>query len=87
MASTRRRPRRLTVREASITGADGKTYRPILRGEARRALLDDLAASYEIGSSIRDLVEDRGLPFGTVRLYLAEAGVTMRPRGDRYRNA
>lgn len=70
-----------TTRTA-VHGADGKRYRPRVKGTARRQLAHDLAASYEIGSSIRELAACRDLPFGTVRRLLREADVAIRPRGD-----
>ncbi|MFE4796166.1 helix-turn-helix domain-containing protein [Streptomyces sp. NPDC056708] len=59
-----------------------RTYRPRLKGDARRALAHDLAESYEAGASIRELAASRDRAYGTVRKLLGEANVTIRPRGN-----
>lgn len=64
-------------------GADGKRYRtPFLTGAARRKVARSLAASYELGSSTRELAACRDMALGTVQRLLREADVQMRPRGD-----
>jgi hypothetical protein len=50
---------------------------PQVRAEVRTQLRD----RYEAGSSIRDLANEFGLSFGTVRALLLEAGVCLRSRG------
>ncbi|MFC8723677.1 helix-turn-helix domain-containing protein [Streptomyces bacillaris] len=49
---------------------------------ARAALARDLTESYDAGASIRELVESRGLAFGTVQRLLREGGAVMRPPGS-----
>ena len=44
-------------------------------------LVQDLAKRYQQGESIRVIAVSAGRPYGTVRRWLVEAGVQMRPRG------
>ncbi|MFC9604611.1 helix-turn-helix domain-containing protein [Streptomyces niveus] len=66
----------------AVRGADGKLYRPRLKGAVRRRTVRKLTRWYDRGSSIRDLVSEFNVPLGTVRLYLHEGGANIRPRGD-----
>lgn len=62
----------------------------IVVGKARRQLLSEMKSRYEGGASIRGLVGETGLSYGSVHYLLGEAGVTLRSRGggpgprDRY---
>lgn len=67
---------------AATRGVDGRTYRPMLTGAARQLVVSELTRCYEAGATIRDLVEEYALPFGSVQTYLGEGGAAMRPRGD-----
>jgi hypothetical protein len=52
-----------------------------INGTQREKLACSLASRYERGASIRQLAEQSGRSFGTVRRLLCEAGVQLRPRG------
>ncbi|MFF5422099.1 helix-turn-helix domain-containing protein [Streptomyces sp. NPDC002409] len=66
---------------SSTTPRVSTTYRPTLRGQDRTRTARRLRAKYDAGASIRALVEDEGLSYGTTRKLLMEAGTTMRGRG------
>lgn len=63
-------------------GGGRPRYRSAEEAAARAALARDLAESYDAGASIRELVESRGLAFGTVQRLLREGGAVMRPPGS-----
>lgn len=48
---------------------------------ARCPNLDRLVEMYTGGMSLRTLVTETGMAYGTVHRRLVDAGVTMRPRG------
>ena len=53
-----------------------------LNGHGRRQLAAQLRWSYERGASIRELADETGRSYGSVRRLLTEAGTTLRPRGN-----
>jgi hypothetical protein len=60
---------------------------PVLKGDEREALANDLAARYRAGASIRALVSRTGRSYGNVHRLLSEAGVELRTRGGDQRSA
>jgi helix-turn-helix protein len=53
----------------------GKQKAPHLKGDARAAVRERYAKRYEAGATIRDLVEEDGRSYGSIRELLSEAGV------------
>jgi predicted transcriptional regulator len=60
---------------------------PVLKGDARTALANDLAERYRGGASIRVLARHTDRSYGNVRRLLQEAGVELRSRGGDQRSA
>lgn len=58
-------------------------YRRRLRGEERVRVARQLAQEYAAGSSIRGVASGADLSYGTARLLLLEAKVSLRRRGGR----
>ncbi|MEW2068456.1 helix-turn-helix domain-containing protein [Streptomyces sp. NPDC007346] len=56
-------------------------YRARLKGDKRTETGWKIAAEYVAGASVRAVAESAGLSYGTARVLLLEAGVTLRPRG------
>lgn len=50
-------------------------------GAAREKLAADLKKKYDAGASIRALVRETGLSYGSVHRVLRESGTTLRSRG------
>lgn len=62
----------------------GRGYGPRLVGEARARKARELAVGYvERHATIRALVAQHGMSYGTVRSLLLEVKVTLRPRSSR----
>ncbi|MEU6595051.1 helix-turn-helix domain-containing protein [Streptomyces sp. NPDC046881] len=57
------------------------TRQPRLTGEARQAKALELKGRYYAGSSIRNLADQTGYAYGTVRNLLVLAKAQLRPRG------
>ncbi|MGY3199810.1 helix-turn-helix domain-containing protein [Streptomyces sp. TE5632] len=57
------------------------TRKPRLTGEKRTAKAMELKGLYYAGSSIRNLVDETGYSYGTVRNLLREAKTKFRRRG------
>ncbi|MEU5834537.1 helix-turn-helix domain-containing protein [Streptomyces diacarni] len=73
----------MTTTRGSAPRVGGATYRPRLTGKERRTTARDLARDYERGATIRGLVAEYRMSYGTVRLLLLEEGVQLRGRGGR----